>query len=402
MKVVIAILLTIIAGMALLVGATILLDSDDGDNGGNGGDVNISANGTNDSNGTDDAIPTDPVVSTASSFVGIAVSFTEDDYDARHLRSNEILDEAIISGVVSYAISFNGEDDNPFIYSNSIRNNTLTDDVYNVTTFIFSQNETSSTKPNISFVPGFLNDEQSENTHTFATYFVSINHARDSANPLLFTVPVPDESLEIDSFAVTFITTLDDSYFSANQLMNNSSTNDDTANTPRSTSTGGSISVEDAENILASLVSTWVYIAPDVHVEMTFMNDWRYYEIRYSPSGRPLSLESGVYSINCGRTITIQSGSIWGPTYIYNFSIDNTNNKLSLSYDNVNYLFTRQNRLPILSLENFPYTHTSGYIHTTNDVGLWWRPQQFQSGAQGQGDTQGQSETPGQGGEAQS
>jgi len=364
MKIIIAILLTIIAVMALLVGATIVLDSR--------GDLEEATSIEDENGDTDTAITVSPIRDRGADYISIAVSFAEENQThGRYLTADtELLEEetiydVIVGGDANFAISFNDLSNTPFTYSSPIPYHVLNGEAYSVATFVFSLDGANGAFPSITFFPRYMNSAQHESAHTYATFFVSFDGTRDNENPLLFTVPMPDNALNLDTFAVTFIISLEDSYFSTNQLMADtliSVGSENETRTQRYTggSSGGSISVQDAENIKASLVDTWVYRAAGVHVEMTFMNDWRYYEIQYAPSGRPLSWESGVYSIECGRTITIQSGSIWGPTYIYNFRI--RNNGLTLTYNGVNYVYTRQNRLPILSLENFPYTNTSGYF----------------------------------------
>ena len=359
MKIIITILLTVIAVMALLIGATIVLDSR--------GDAEAPANISDEDEDAVTPTSASPVSTSGVDFVSFTVSYAEEKLSSLQTMGTEealpeednILDY-IINGEVNFEISFNGVTDYPFVFNNPIPDHTINGETYSVATFVFSS-DNNSTYPFITFFPRYMNSVQNESAHSLATFFVNFNDIGSDSGQVLYTLPIPDNTMGFDSFAVTFIITFEDTYYSINQLMadNLLAVGSGTEALVQSSS-GGSISVEDAANIMASLASTWVYRAPGVHVEMTFMNDWRYYEIQYAPSGRPTSWESGVYSINCGRTLTIQSGSIWGPTYIYNFKL--RNNGLTLSYNGVNYIYTRQNRLPILSLENFPYAQTSGRI----------------------------------------
>ena len=351
MKYVIAFLLAIIAVMAFFVGSAIFRDMlDDADsNGGTGG--------------TDAARPVQSVSDSGADYVSIAVSFSGvDNYEliARTLMSDgdEYMD-GLTNGVINFAVSFDDETNTPFTYSIPVPEDTMYSvDDHRVATFVFSPKKNAN--PSVAFFPGQHN-VQNDNTHLYATYFVAFDDVRDNNNPHIFTIPVPDD-INAASFAATFIITFGNAQAGANQFMSNIPAIANSASGSSSpVSWGGSITVEADENLMASLLGTWVYKGPRDHVEVTFTNDWRYYEISYGPSGRPLSWESGVYSITCTSTITIQSSTIWGPTYTYNFKINN--NTLTFPYRGVNYHFTRQNWPPILSLENYPYAHISGVLH---------------------------------------
>jgi len=360
MKYVITFLLAILLMMALAVGAVIYRDYFVNED-----DAEEPAEVMDEIEDTDffDAIR--PVRDTRADFVNIAVSFSDaGNYEliANALMSDEgDIIEDITNGILNFAVTFDDANDNPFMYNIPVPDNVYnSDEAYNVATFVFSLD--NNAVPSITFIPREIGS-QDDNTHYVATYFVAIEDVRNNTNPFVFSIPVPDDR-RVTSFAAAFIINFGDNFSGVNPFSSGSSAPAAPTSAQGSGgSTGGSISVSADPALTDALLGTWVYRAPGTHVELTFKNDWRYYEIEYAhTTGRPLSWESGVYSVNCGSTITIQSASIWGPTYTYNFSI--RNNTLTFPFRGTNYLFTRQNRVPVLSLENFPYTYSlSGILH---------------------------------------
>lgn len=219
-----------------------------------------------------------------------------------------------------------------------------------VGSFVFNYDGTSSI-PVVTFVPGMH-----ETAFLFATYFVDFDIAGGTIVPHVFTIPMFDSVSNTvggqGSMAIKFVVTFGSAQNEAIRNLFGVPVSARPEEPPENFR--GSIRVLPDEDLMTELLGTWVYNSPYAHIEMTFMNDWRYYEIAYSRSGRPLFWEYGVYSIDCNTRITIQSSSIWGPEYTYSFKIDN--NTMTLTHRGVAYTFTRQNPLPLLALENFPFS----------------------------------------------
>jgi hypothetical protein len=348
-KTIITILLTLISVVAIAAGAVIYnaLREDD---------TEIPNGITEEENGTDAAPDTEPVKNAGVDLVTIAVTFG-DGYTSQPIITSLIHDdEPVAGGIINFTVTFDDADNNPFIYNIPVSDSVIDgDSAFSIVTFIFTPDSAGNNAiPYVTFIPGHYNAPDYD-TPLLATYFVAFDDASYNANPYMFIVPIPGGTADaddngVDSFAVTFIVTLGDAAYDANRFLPDSTS---PADSGASRGERG-IRVLADEDLSTILLGTWIYRSRDTHVEMTFLNDWRYYEISYAPSGRPLTWEYGVYSIEDEKTITIQSSSIWGPTYTYDIKIDN--NVLTFSYRGVNYTFNRQNRLPILTFENFPYS----------------------------------------------
>jgi len=372
MKVIIAILLLLIGAIGFVVGSAIMNEMREDD-------TEILGEMTDEIENADAIIPTQSVNNARADFVTIAVSSDYTSNGGVQLLSASLTDDdaiidATADGIINFAVSFDDANNSPFIFNIPAPDSaTYGDDAFSVATFVFHLDNTdSNSNPFISFIPGQYN-LQEDNTQLYATYFVSFDDA-GSNNPYMFTIPIPEITAgaydnTVTSVAAAFVISNGNGFNGVNQFMPD-------ATPPTSSSDDSDIRglrVLSDDCLVYDLLGTWVYRGGGAHVEMTFMNDRRYYEITYSPSGRPLSWEYGVYSTECGTFITIQSSSIWSPTYNYRFSINN--NTLTFTYRGNNYVFKRQNTLPILSLERYPYSLWQTWdrsYQTPNNVWQYW------------------------------
>lgn len=347
MKIIIAVLLTIIASIGFFVVYAILSDAGNAHS-----PSSVEENGNapaveEQGEGTLAVINAEPMGNTGADFVIFNVTYSPQDsiYTTPDGESEPARD---VVGLVDFNLTLvgTGNVNGSFNISTPV----YADEDINVATFVFNYDDTSSI-PTISFMPGMY-----ETASLFATYFVDFDITGGSIAPHILTIPMFGSALNTvggqDSIVIQFVITFGNAQNEATWNLFSIPVSAVSEESPENFR--GSIRVLPDEDLMSELLGTWVYRSTDAHIEITFMNDWRYYEIAYSRSGRPLSWEYGVYSIDCNTRITIQSSSIWGPEYTYRFRINN--NTMTLTHRGVGYKFTRQNPLPLLSLENFPFS----------------------------------------------